>query len=637
MLMKFEKTKRWLCAALALLTTTHLSAQVDTLSYTTNDEIIHSNYHLGKGRSVQPKRKMTVQCDVAVIGAGMSGISAAVAAARQGANVVLVNDRPVLGGNASSEIRVTVNGAKTERETGIIEEILLENRKYNPQFSYSTWDHILYDYVVRNENLTLMLNTTAIDAKMDGENSIKSAVCYQFSTETAVILEADIFIDCTGDGLFAAAAGADYRIGREGKEEFNERYAPDEPDGWVMGESIMMITKDMGKPMPFYAPSYAIPFDYEDAKRYRKIKTLQEGFWWLELGSDDDIIAEREHNRHELMARVWGIWDYIKNSGEFPEAENLAIEWVGSLPGRRESRRLMGDYMLTSEDMLTYRHFDDAIAWGGWSLDEHCPGGILSLDEKPSYFHSHFEKSYEVPYRSIYSRNIDNLYFAGRNASVSHIALSSTRIIGTCMLMGQAAGVASAMCVEKGVSPRDIYNNNIDELQERMLRVDYYIPNRPAVDENDLARKASKITASSTLSGDTQNLIDGVGRDVEGEPLHSWQSAEATAQLTFEWKKPINVSQVEMKFDTNLHRDINMHKDPVKHLRQVDGIPPELVKSYTIEALVGKEWVEVARKDDNITRFVSNSFDNVETKSIRINLLETYGEPTIKMFEVRCY
>ncbi len=635
--MKRKKFRGWFYTLFALLSSATLMAQTDTLSYTTNNEIIHTNIHLGKGRDIQPKREMTVKCEVAVIGAGMSGISAAVAAARQGADVVLINDRPVLGGNASSEIRVTVNGAKTERETGIIEEILLENRKYNPQLSYSTWDHVLYDYVVRHPNLTLMLNTMAVDVEMDSDSHIKSAICWQISTETKVTLEADVFIDCTGDGLFAAAAGAEYRIGREGKDEFNERFAPDEADGWVMGESIMMITKDMGKPMPFYPPSYAIPFDHEQSNKYRKIRTLQEGFWWLELGSDDDIIGEREHNRHELMARFYGIWDYIKNSGDFPEAENLAIDWVGSLPGRRESRRFEGDYMLTSEDMLTYRHFDDAIAWGGWSLDEHCPGGILSLTEKPSYFHSHFTRSYEIPYRCIYSRNINNLLFAGRNVSVSHVALSSTRIIGTCMLMGQAAGVASAMCVEKDILPRTISDSYIDELQERMLRVDYYIPNRPANDENDLARKASKITASSTHSGETKNLIDGGGRDVEGESCHHWQSTEANAQLTFEWKRPINITSVEMKFDTYLHRDINMHKDPVKHLKQVEGIPPELVKSYTIEALVDKKWVEVARKDNNITRYVANSFDEVKTKSIRINLLETYGEPTIKMFEVRCY
>lgn len=122
---------------------------------------------------------------------------------------------------------------------------------------------------------------------------------------------------------------------------------------------------------------------------------------------------------------------------------------MGSLPGKRESRRFMGDYILTEKDLLSYKHFDDAVAWGGWSLDEHCPGGILSLDQRPSYFHERFKKVYEIPYRCLYSKNVPNLMFAGRNVSVSHMALSSTRIIGTCCMMGQAVGVATAMCIEK--------------------------------------------------------------------------------------------------------------------------------------------------------------------------------------------
>ena len=407
---------------------------------------VHKWYCLGTGSSEIPERSKTVNCDVAVIGAGMSGISAAVAAARQGADVVLINDRPVLGGNASSEIRVTVNGVQTlkaknpvERETGIIEEILLENKKYNPQESYPIWDHVLYDYVVRQPNLRLMLNTQAIKAIMDGER-IKSAFCWQSTTETEVVINAKIFVDCSGDGLFAATSGAEYRTGREGKAEFGEKYAPDELDGWMMGESIMMITKDMGRPVPFYPPSYTKKFDASKAVD-RKIKNLKEGFWWVELGSPKDIIADREKNRHDLMAYFYGVWDYVKNSGEYPEAANLALEWVGSLPGKRESRRFMGDYILTEKDLLSYKHFDDAVAWGGWSLDEHCPGGILSLDQRPSYFHERFKKVYEIPYRCLYSKNVPNLMFAGRNVSVSHMALSSTRIIGTCCMMGQAVGV----------------------------------------------------------------------------------------------------------------------------------------------------------------------------------------------------
>ena len=176
---------------------------------------------------------------------------------------------------------------------------------------------------------------------------IKSAVCWGISTETEYTIHAKQFVDCSGDGLLAAQAGAEYRTGREGKAEFDESYAPHQPEGWVMGECIMMITRDLGRPAPFIAPDYAIPFDYETAfkDKHRRIKQMKEGFWWIEVGSDFDIIAEREEIRHKLMSHFYGVWDFIKNSGKYPEAENLVLDWVGSIPGRRESRRFMGDYI----------------------------------------------------------------------------------------------------------------------------------------------------------------------------------------------------------------------------------------------------------------------------------------------------
>ena len=622
--------------ALGALAVPHLSFA------STPKEAVHAKgwKYLGSAKPAVPVRNISKECDIAVIGGGMAGICSAVAAARQGAKVILINDRPVLGGNASSEIRVTVNGAQTfknkfgvDRETGIIEEILLENRLYNPQESYHMWDYVLYNFVVREPNIELMLNTQATRAVMK-KNKIQSAVCWQSTSETEITLTAPIFIDCSGDGLLAADAGAAFRTGREGKAEFGEQYAPDEPDGWTMGDSIMMISKAMNYPVKFTAPAYAKKYDGDKAHD-RKIKHLKEGFWWVELGSDFDIIGVREQNSHDLKAYFWGVWDYIKNSGKFPQASNLVIDWVGSLPGRRESRRFMGDYILTEKDMLDYKHFPDAIAYGGWSLDEHCPGGILSLDQRPSYFHSRFEKPYEVPFRCIYSKNIDNLFFAGRNVSVSHIALSSTRIIGTCCLMGQAAGVAAAMCIEKGAMPRTIGEKHIAELQERMLREDYYIPNRPAADAADKARTA-QFTASSTLSGSVKNLTDGVARDVLEEE-HHWESDGLNAALTLEWDSPVKLRSVEIKCDSNLHRKIMMHKDSAKNSGQIFGLPPELVKSLSVEIQQGGTWKEVGAKEENITRHVAFSFPEAETTAVRLKLKDTYGAANIKLFEVRCY
>ena len=589
-------------------------------------------------------RKKTLDVDVAVIGGGMSGISAAVSAARNGAKVVLVQDRPVLGGNASSEMRVTVNGVKslenkhkTERETGIVEELLIENWHYNPQESYHVWDHVLYNFVIREKNLTLLLNTTALDVNVDG-TKIKSVVCRQLTTETDFTINAPVFVDCSGDGFVAATAGAEFRQGREGKAEFNEKYAPDKPDGWVMGDCIMMSTKDMGRPVPFHAPDYAIPFNAEKAleDKHRKIKQVKEGFWWVELSSDIDIIGERDEIRHRLLAHFYGVWDHVKNSGDFPEATNVALDWIGSIPGRRESRRFMGDYILNERDLLEARHFDDAIAFGGWSLDEHCPGGIENLDEPASYFHSRFKEVYQVPFRCLYSKNIDNLLFAGRNVSVTHMALSSTRIIGTCAMMGQAAGTAAAMCAEKGISPRKLYQNNINDLQEQLLRDDSYFPYRPAKDKNDKAQTASLIFGSSTSSGDVKNLTNGVGRDLIDQINH-WQSEGLNAELQLEWNKPQTFTSVEMKFDTNLQRNLMMHKNPDKNKDQVTAVPPELVKDFSVEARVNGVWKEVGKKQYNLTRLVKIKFAEVKATAIRIKLTNTHGKENIRMYEVRCY
>ncbi|GAB3648680.1 hypothetical protein GCM10028791_12840 [Echinicola sediminis] len=596
---------------------------------------------MGKGKIGIPSRQKNVQYEVAVIGAGMAGICAAVASARNGAKTLLINDRPVLGGNASSEIRVTVNGVQSlknkhmvERETGIIEEILIDNWYFNPQESYPVWDHVVYDYVTQEANLDVMLNTQAIDAVMES-GKIKSAICWQLTTETAFTVNADYFIDCSGDGLLAATAGAEYRTGREARSEFDESFAPEVADGWQMGATLMMITKDMGKPMPYYPPAFVLPYQAEKAHD-RNIKQFKEGYWWVELGSEEDIIADQEMNRHKLMGYMHGVWDYIKNSGKFPEADNLVLDWVGSLPGRRESRRFMGDYILSQKDMETYRHFSDAVCYGGWSLDEHNPGGIENLSEPPSYFHDRFDKPYEIPFRALYSKNVPNLLFAGRNVSVTHIALSSTRIQGTCALMGQAVGTAAALCLEKGMGPRQLANEHIESLQEQLLRDDVYIPNRPANDPDDLAKKVALIFGDSTSSGDAKYLLDGISRDEIDIP-HHWQSSGKPARLHLEWEAPQRISKVLIKADTNLQRKIMMHKNPEKNKGQLLAVPPELLKDFRIDARVSGEWKSVASIKENRRRLIKSEFPEIETTAIRIVMTDTWGAENVKLFEIRCY
>lgn len=597
---------------------------------------------LGTGPRPHPDRRETRAYDVAVIGGGAAGMCAAVAAARNGARTVLVQDRPVLGGNSSSEIRVHLNGVNklkgglAERETGIIEEILLHNRFNNPQESFTVWDHVLYDFIDQEPDLELMLNTSAMRAEMDG-NKIVAATCYQLTTETTFTIKADVFIDCSGDGTLAATAGALYRTGREAAAEFNEKYAPPEADGWQMGATLLLSSKDTGRPMPFNPPSFTRPYRAGESHKGRKLIPFVEGFWWVEVGSKDDIIGEYEDNRHKLMGYAYGAWDYIKNSGHFPEADNYALDWVCSLPGKRESRRFIGDYILCEPDMLGNKQFPDAVAYGGWSLDEHNPGGIENLSEPPSYFHEHFSEVYQIPYRSLYSVNILNLLFAGRNISQTHIALSSSRIMATCALEGQAAGTAAAICHKKGITPRAVGREHISELQEQLLRDDAFIPGRPAADPLDLARSAARLLASSTRSGAVELLTDGTSRDFNGVQ-HHWESDGLPATVRLEWVEPITLARVVLKGDTNVKRNLMMRKDSRNDELYGNSIPRELVRKLTLEARVAGKWVTLQTLEENQRRLIKLSeFEPVRTTSVRVRVDATYGYPNARLFEIRTY
>ncbi|MEM6965589.1 MAG: FAD-dependent oxidoreductase [Bacteroidota bacterium] len=598
-------------------------------------------HQMGTGKKPRPDRRKTVTYDVVVIGGGAAGMCAAVAAARNGAKVVLVQDRPVLGGNSSSEIRVHLNGVNRlknglpERETGIIEEILLHNRFHNPQDAYPVWDYILYDFITREPNIDLKLNTSAIRAIMYGDK-IEAAYCWQMTTETEYTFKADLFIDCSGDGLLAATAGALYRTGREASSEFNERYAPKEADGWQMGSTVLLGSKDMGRPMPFEPPHFTIKYEAEKSHKGRKLIPFELGFWWVELGSDDDIIGEFEDNKHRLMGYAYGVWDYLKNSGKFPETENYALDWVSSLPGKRESRRFIGDYILCEPDMLGNKQFPDAVAYGGWSLDEHNPGGIANLSEPPSYFHEHFEAPYQIPFRCLYSKNVSNLLFAGRNISQTHIALSSSRIMATCALEGQAVGTAAALCSAKGILPRELGQKYINELQEQLLRDDAFIPNRPAKAQGDLVKKASLIFGSSTKSGEASLLSDGWSRDYNGK-IHHWQSENLPAEIQVEWEEKVTISAVEIKCDTNVKRNIMLRRDSLENDIYTTQIPKELVKSINVEARVKGKWLTLGAHEKNRTRLIKFNFEPVQTTAIRVNIKETYGAKDVKLFEVRCY
>lgn len=451
-------------------------------------------------------RTLELDADLGIAGGGLSGVCTAVTAARSGMKVVLVQDRPVLGGNASSEVRLWVLGATSHmgnnnrwsREGGVIDEILVENTYRNPEGNPVIFDMILLDIASREPNITLLLNTAVYDLKKNGIDKIKhlKAFCSQNSTE--YIIRAPYFCDASGDGIIGFLAGAAFRMGAESEAEFGEKMAPSSDYGELLGHSLYFYSKDIGKPVAFTPPSFALN-DIKEIPRFRNFNANEYGckLWWVEYGGRLDTVHETEKIKWELWKVVYGIWNHIKNSGEFPEAENLTLEWVGSIPGKRESRRFEGDYILRQQDLITQINHHDAVAYGGWSIDLHPADGVYS--ERPGCNQWHSKGTFDIPYRCLYSRNITNLFLTGRIISVSHVAFGATRVMATSAYVGQAVALASKLCLEKNLSPSEIYRQGfVGELQQNLLKSGQYIRGHQLQCNEDLVRKA-RLSASSEL------------------------------------------------------------------------------------------------------------------------------------------
>jgi hypothetical protein len=451
-------------------------------------------------------KSVSLAADVAVIGGGLSGVCAAISAARAGSKVVLVQDRPVLGGNASSEVRLWILGATSHmgnnnrwaREGGVIDEMLVENMFRNPEGNPLLVDTIMLEMVVEEPNITLLLNTAVHAVEKSDPDTIASVRAYCAQNETAYEIAAPVFIDASGDGVVGFLAGAAFRIGSEASSEFGELFAPEKESNELLGHSIYFYSKDTGRPVTFVPPSFALK-DITQIPRWRDIKFNDTGcrLWWLEWGGDLDTIHDSETIKWELWRVAYGVWNHIKNSGQFPDAANLTLEWVGTIPGKRESRRFEGDHMVIQQDLVEQRVHPDAVSYGGWAIDLHPSDGVYSARAGCQQWHS--KGVFQIPYRAMYSRNITNLFLAGRIISASHIAFGSTRVMATCAHGGQSVGAAAAICAREGLKPRDLLAPALmAELQRNLLRAGQFIPGVALEDPENLARTAT-VTASSEL------------------------------------------------------------------------------------------------------------------------------------------
>ncbi|MDI4645219.1 FAD-dependent oxidoreductase [Cohnella hashimotonis] len=452
-------------------------------------------------------RSETVKTDITVVGGGLAGVNAAIAAARLGRTVALVNNRPVLGGNSSSEVRVWVCGATAHgtqryaRETGIMGELFVENQYRNKDGNPYFWDMVVLEAVRAEPNIQLFLNTDVHEVEADGEaqdRTIRATIGWMMGSERRIRFESEVYLDCTGDGLVGFLAGAQYRLGREAREEFGEEWAPDVADDITLGSTLLFYTKDAGHPVKYTPPRMAIDVTKTTIPERRIIRSGDNGcaYWWIEWGGERDTVHDNERIRDELWSVIYGIWDYIKNSGKF-DADNMTLEWVGSLPGKREYRRFVGDYVLNQNDILAQREFDDRVAFGGWSIDLHPPQGVYATESGSKHLFS--DGIYHIPFRSLYSANVNNMLMAGRDISASHVAFGTTRVMATCAVIGEAAGTGAALCAAIGITPRELHRSHLRELQQTLLRQDASIIGLRSDDENDLARRAS-LSASSERS-----------------------------------------------------------------------------------------------------------------------------------------
>ena len=416
-----------------------------------------------------PEKPASAGYDFVVVGGGISGMCAAVAAARQGLKVALVNDRPILGGNNSSEIRVHLGGTievgpypalgRMQREFG-------HSKKGNAQPAENYEDGKKQSWIEAEPNVTLYAGCRAVAVEKSAGNLISAVLIRNIESNEETLLAAPLFSDCTGDGTIGYLAGADYRYGREGKAEFGESLAPDEPDTFVLGASVQWYSKQTPKPSKFPVFEYGLNFNDSNVQK------VTMGEWTWETGMLHNMTTEFEYVRDYGLLVIYSNWSWLKNHIKtYPDRE---LDWVAYVSGKRESRRLMGDYIYKQDDIDKCVYHEDASFTTTWSIDLHFPDPEVTADFpgeefKTKTIHNRIYPA-AVPYRCLYSRNIDNLFMAGRDISVTHVALGTTRVMRTCGMSGEVVGLAASVCNRHDALPRDVYRKYLTELQALMKK-----------------------------------------------------------------------------------------------------------------------------------------------------------------------
>jgi hypothetical protein len=407
--------------------------------------------------------------DLVVIGGGVAGTAAAISAARLGLQVALIQDRPVLGGNNSSEVRVHLGGRINVDPFPALGDVVKEigpSRGGNAQPAAFYEDDKKMEMVLAEENISLFTNYRAFGVKMSGSR-ITAVHGRHVETAEELSFSAPLFADCTGDGTIGFLAGADFAMGREGKDEYGEPTAPDMADKMTMGSSVQWYSVEENHTSAFPVFQYGVEFNDKNTEK------VTMGEWTWETGMNFDQINDFERIRDYGLLVVYSNWSSLKNS--HPSKEEFSkrrLEWVAFIAGKRESRRLLGDVILKEQDLTDFVVYPDASAPTTWSIDLHYPdpkntAHFPGMEFKSIAVHKNIHP-YPIPYRCFYSRNVDNLFMAGRNISVTHVALGTVRVMRTTGMMGEVVGMAASVAAKQKTTPRGVYLNHLNELKALM-------------------------------------------------------------------------------------------------------------------------------------------------------------------------
>ena len=563
-------------------------------------------------------KSIKLNADLCVIGGGMSGICVAISAARKGVKVILIHDRNVLGGNASSEIRMWPRGVSTHfpeyREGGLIEEIALDNMHYNPEMNYSLFDAVLYNKVISEKNIKLLLGTTCMGAKCEN-GKIKSIKAWQLASYNTFNVYAEYFADCSGDCVLSEFTNALTMQGRESKEDYGEPHAKDVKDNKTMGNSCLFQLRKTDKQVcntPFPFENKPDQNSLNKRINFNNTDFTCQNFWWLELGGNKDALKDADKINHELISLAFGTYSQMVEATQ--GKSGWTLDWVGFLAGKRETRRYVGDYVLTENDLINATPFNDEIAYGGWSLDDHNPDGFYGTEPNVKTI---LKAPYPIPYRVVYSKNIDNLFFAGRNVSVTHLALSSTRVIITCCVIGQAVGNAVAIAKKYGVSAREVGQKYIEELQQEILFDDLML--------------------LSTKRNQTIKFSNGIERDLNGE--QNGKILDLGQEISFPIKKTY-CKYIRFIFDSDFLRKETPHPKlknfPLTCYKNCGEVsvktPSSLVKNFTVKVKCNGT-IKTIKVKDNFQRLVLIPI-NAEVEELSFCAEETHGSQKAKIFSI---